>query len=107
MPFGVEHADGVRAGASVTADEHRHRILPTLWRAIPIAESLGGMFIHRRSGRQPTAHLPVGRLRLPTTTAALVSWLPSKGERSSLTPAIWNQRSSSLPADQRRVNIAE
>jgi len=79
--LGVDHADGVGAGAPVDADPDPHRLVSSVWRMIPIAGSPGGMLIDRRSGRQPTARLPVARRGLPAAVAPLVSCGPSKGER--------------------------
>ncbi len=79
--LGVDHADGVGAGAPIDADPDPHRLVSSVWRMIPIAGSPGGMLIDRRSGRQPTAHLPVARRGLPAAAAPQLSRGPSKGEQ--------------------------
>jgi hypothetical protein len=108
LSLGIDHANGVRAAAPVDADQHRHGLLPSLWPMIPTADSPGGMLIHRRSGWQPTAHLPVARLGLPAAVAPLGSSRPSKGERP------WRARrwhgTNAPPAyrtNQRQVEVAE
>jgi hypothetical protein len=105
---GIDHAHRVRRAAPVDADHHRHGLVSSSWVIIPIAGSPGGVLIHRRSGWQPTAHLPVARHGLPATVAPLVSSGPSQGQRR------WRSRrrhgTNAPPAyrpNQRQVEVAE
>ena len=92
---------------AVDADHHRHGLVSS-WVIIPTAGSPGGVLIHRRSGWQPTAHLPVARRGLPAAVAPLVSRWPSQGQQH------WRSRrrhgTNAPPAyrpSQRRPEVAE
>jgi hypothetical protein len=79
---GVEYADGVGGAAPIQANEKRHEPISSNQSMIPCAGRLGGVLINRRSGLNPTAHLPVARLGRPAAVAPLVSCGLSKSERA-------------------------
>ena len=78
----VDHADGVRTTTPVDADQRPHRLISRAWCRIPTAGSPGGMLIDRRSGRRPTAQLPVARRGLLAAAGPRVSYRLSQGERA-------------------------